>query len=566
MTDTLSVDRVAKATDTVPLLVVSGLSVAFSRGGVQHPVVSDLSFELPRGACVAIVGESGSGKSVTARTLVGLTGAHSVVSSRRLLLDGEDISDLSPRAWREIRGRRIGFILQDALVSLDPLRPVGKEIEEALRLHGWGTRSSRRRKVIELLDSVGVPLPEQRAKQRPDELSGGLRQRALIASALALDPELIIADEPTTALDVTVQAQVLALLEETKRRGVSLVLISHDLSVVAQLADTILVMKGGHIVEQGDARQVLEHPRHDYTRSLIAAVPSEETRGRRLGPDFPALAAPHPEQIAEELRDSSGPVLEAIGLVKSFPTPGGGSQRAVSDLSFSLARGETLGIVGESGSGKSTTGRIALALTSPDAGVVRLLGQDWSSLSEPKRRRLRSRISVVYQDPLGSFDPRWNAERILLDAVPEDAYPTSDRKRARVRELAAQVGLPEELLSRFPLQLSGGQRQRISIARALAPSPSVIVLDEAVSALDVSIQAQILDLLAELQKQLGVSYLFISHDLGVISHLSDRVLVMTDGVVVEEGTVEQIFHSPRHPYTRQLVGSLPSLDHPPIRR
>ncbi|MCU1525284.1 MAG: transporter ATP-binding protein [Microbacteriaceae bacterium] len=567
---TTVIDRAEPGADAVPArpqagsLVVSGLNVAFVRNGEQHPVVHDLSFELARGACVAIVGESGSGKSVTARTLVGLTGANSVVQSDALLLDGQDISDLPARAWRSIRGKRIGFILQDALVSLDPLRPVGKEIEEALRLHGWGNRTTRKHKAIELLESVGVPLAERRAKQRPDELSGGLRQRALIASALALDPELIIADEPTTALDVTVQAQVLALLEETKSRGVSIVLISHDLSVVAQLADTILVMRGGRVVEQGDARQVLEYPRHEYTRSLIAAVPGEETRGRRLGPGFEIVATPHPEQVAEELRDYDGPVLEATGLVKRFRTPGG-THIAVDGVSFTLERGETLGIVGESGSGKSTTGRIVLALTTPDAGEVRLLGQDWSSITEQRRRRLRSRISVVYQDPLSSFDPRWNAERILLDAVPDDAYPTADRKRARVRELIGQVGLPEEVLQRFPLRLSGGQRQRVAIARALAPSPSIIVLDEAVSALDVSIQAQILDLLTELQRQLGVSYLFISHDLGVISHLSDRVLVMKDGIVVEHGTVEEIFHNPQNAYTQQLIASLPSFDADPLR-
>ncbi|WP_349899594.1 ABC transporter ATP-binding protein [Parafrigoribacterium soli] len=551
-------------------LVVSGLNVSFTRGGQRHHVVHDLSFELPRGACVAIVGESGSGKSVTARSIVGLAGDGSHVTSDALRLGGQDISSLSSREWRGIRGKRIGFILQDALVSLDPLRPVGREIEESLALHGWGDRASRKRKAIELLASVGVPLPEQRAKQRPDELSGGLRQRALIASALALDPEVIIADEPTTALDVTVQAQVLGLLEETKRRGVSIVLISHDLSVVAQLADSILVMKGGHIVEQGDTRQILERPRHPYTRGLIAAVPGEDTRGKRLGPDVEIVATPHPQQLAGELRDYRGPVLEATGLVKRFGTPGGGSQLAVDNVSFDLARGETLGIVGESGSGKSTTGRIALALTKPDAGAVRLLGQDWSSESEPRRRRLRSRISVVYQDPLGSFDPRWNTERILIDAVPHEAYPTAEGKRSRVRELLEQVGLAEDVLQRFPFRLSGGQRQRIAIARALAPSPSVIVLDEAVSALDVSVQAQILDLLTGLQKQLGLSYLFISHDLGVIGHLSDRVLVMKDGAVVEHGTVEQIFHSPQHAYTRELIGSLPSLESetsgPTIRR
>ncbi len=553
--------RSAAPPNDAPRLVVERLNVGFAAGGEIRRVVRDVSFELGAGRCVAIVGESGSGKSVTARTLVGLTGAGAVIDAAALRLGELDLSAQSPSDWRGIRGRRIGFIQQDALVSLDPLRKIGKEIGEALRLHGWRDRAARRQKVVDLLASVDVPDPELRAEQRPHELSGGLRQRALIASAIALDPEIIIADEPTTALDVTVQAQVLALLADMKRRGASIVLISHDLSVVAHLADEILVMRGGEVVEQGAAERVLGEPQHPYTQSLIDAVPGGHTRGERLAPqaeDAPRLVL-HRAEHAERDR-AAGPVLRAERLFKSFIAADGTPTHAVDDVSFELHPGETLGIVGESGSGKSTTARIALALETADSGEVQLLGQPWLSVPEPRRRRLRSRISVVYQDPLSSFDPRWSTERILLDAIPAGDGLGRAAREARARELLARVALPEEVLRRSPLRLSGGQRQRIAIARALAPSPDVIVLDEAVSALDVSVQAQILDLLVELQDEYGLSYLFISHDLGVIHHMSDRVLVMKRGRVVEAGDSEQIFRSPRHPYTRELVSSLPSLD------
>jgi peptide/nickel transport system ATP-binding protein len=542
---------------TTPLLRVEHLDVGFVRGGETRPVVRDVSFSLQAGECLAIVGESGSGKSVTARTIVGLTGAGAAVSAEALELDGLDLTTVSEKGWRSIRGRRIGFILQDALVSLDPLRPVGAEIAEALALHGWGSRPERKRKVVDLLESVGVPNAAVRARQRPDELSGGLRQRALIASALALGPELVIADEPTTALDVTVQAQVLDLIAGMKERGVSVILISHDLSVVARLADHILVMKGGSVVESGSAAQVLTAPRHEYTRALIDAVPGGHTRGERLGP---ALDAELPSPDTRIPVDASeGPVLEARDLVKRFRGPGGVLSTAVDHVSFTLDRGATLGIVGESGSGKSTTARIALALTSADEGSVTLLGQEWSGVKESRRRRLRNRIAVVYQDPLSSFDPRWSVERILIDAVGQADRVAPDA-RARARDLLGQVGLSEDVLPRLPLKLSGGQRQRVAIARALATEPSIIVLDEAVSALDVSVQAQILDLLVELQDRIGLSYLFISHDLGVIHHMSDTVLVMKDGRVVERGTADDVFLRPQHPYTRELVRSLPTLE------
>ncbi|MGW6173622.1 dipeptide ABC transporter ATP-binding protein [Arthrobacter sp. NPDC055138] len=545
------------------LLNVRNLNVSFRTGrgrdaGLNH-VVKGVDLRLAAGECLAIVGESGSGKSVTARTLVGLPGANASVQAERLELAGHRIGTLGERQWRQLRGKDIGFVLQDALVSLDPLRPVGKEIEEALRLHGWGNKRSRTARAVELLASVGVPQPELRAGQRPDELSGGLRQRALIASAIALDPKILIADEPTTALDVTVQAQILELLGRMKQRGTGIVLISHDLSVVATLADHVAVMQGGAIVEQGPARQVLYHPQHDYTRALLDAIPSEHTKGTPLSKDGRARITATSRRPRTVRPTDAPPVLQAEGLVKRYQDHDGVLRTVVAGVSFELRAGETLGIVGESGSGKSTTAKIALAMLEPDAGRVLLDGAAWTGISTAARRSRRRSVTVVYQDPLSSFDPRWNAERILLDAIARQDYPGEAERAARVRELAGQVGLQVEHLAKHPLQLSGGQRQRLAIARALAPEPEVIVLDEAVSALDVSVQAQVLDLLTGLQQELGLSYLFISHDLGVIHHMSDRVLVMKDGRAVEQGSAEEVFNRPRHPYTRELLASLPQL-------
>ncbi|MFC4997976.1 dipeptide ABC transporter ATP-binding protein [Dactylosporangium cerinum] len=533
------------------LLRVENLRVSF--GGTE--VVSGISFTARPGQCLAIVGESGSGKSVTARTLVGLTGPGARVSADRIDLAGADLLHTTERAWRGLRGRQIGFVLQDALVSLDQLRRVGDEVAEPLKLHRWGNRAERAAKAVELLASVGVPEPEVRAQQRPYELSGGLRQRALIASAIALDPPLLIADEPTTALDVTVQAQVLDLLAASKERGTSIILISHDLSVVARLADEVAVMRDGHIVEHGPAAQVLHDPQHEYTRMLLAAIPSEHTRGTRLSGTSTS------EQRVRKQVDRGRPVLEARHLTKVFRGPDKVDRTVVDDVSFELFGGETLGIVGESGSGKTTTARIALAILEATAGEVLLRGEPWSALSTDRRRPLRKQVGVVYQDPLSSFDPRWSVGRIVTDALATGRRPPSSKTEARERtvRLLEQVGLTGAHLASSPLRLSGGQRQRVAIARALAPEPSVIVCDEPVSALDVSIQAQVLDLLTDLQDELGVSYLFISHDLGVIHHVSDRILVMKDGRVVEHGTATEVFERPQHPYTRQLLTAVPRL-------
>ncbi len=543
-----------------PLLRVEELAVGFGPRGHVEPVVRGVSFAVEAGECLAIVGESGSGKSVTARTLVGLTGAGSHVDAARVELDGSSLLGLSDRRWRAIRGAEVGFVLQDALVSLDPLRKVGKEIAEPLRVHGWGDRGKRAAKAIELLREAGVPEPELRARQLPHELSGGLRQRALIASAIALDPGLLIADEPTTALDVTVQAQILALLEATKRRGRGLILISHDLAVVSRLADRVAVMKLGEIVEQGPVEQVLHDPQHAYTQALLDAVPAAHSKGTRLAPlvEGAYIAAGEP-RVPPAPADRE-PIITATDLVKVYRGPDGRDRPAVDKVSLEIRPGETLGIVGESGSGKTTTARIVLALIDPDGGNVTLRGKPWTTLKEKDRRQRRRRISIVYQDPLSSFDPRWSVHKIVDDALAVEDYKGKERRAARVKELLGQVGIGAELLERRPLQLSGGQRQRVAIARALAPEPDLIVCDEPVSALDVSIQAQVLDLLSDLQAELGLAYLFISHDLGVIYHVSDRVLVMKDGRVVEQGSADAIFKAPREEYTKQLLAALPRLE------
>jgi peptide/nickel transport system ATP-binding protein len=562
------------------LVSIENLTVSF--GG--HEAVSDVSFTIDRGEGLAIVGESGSGKSVTARTLIGLTGDGARVAARRATFDGIDLTRLRERQWRGIRGSRIGFVMQDALVSLDPIRPVGHEIDEALRVSTALGRAERDRRVIELLGRVGVPHPELRARQLPSQLSGGLRQRALIASAIAGDPELLIADEPTTALDVTVQAQILDLLDDLKNDGRALLVISHDLAVVSRVAKRLLVVRQGRVVEAGDTREVFAAPAHEYTRALLAAIPAEHARGTRLVPGAgsgwePALAgaagaAPAPWASSGRGDGAATHVGEVVaraeGVSKDFVGPDGVNRTVVDDVSFEVRAGETLGIVGESGSGKTTTGRIVVGLEAPTRGSVRIVGRgidgervehDWATASRADRRALRRDVQIIYQDPLSSFDPRYTVGRVLAEALTVSGRATrSTSVRARSIELLEQVGLGEDHLARRPLTLSGGQRQRAAIARALATEPRLILLDEPVSALDVSVQAQVLDLLADVQAATGVAYLFISHDLGVISHVSDRVLVLKDGLVVEQGDIDDVFARPQHTYTQQLLAAIPRIE------
>jgi peptide/nickel transport system ATP-binding protein len=606
--------------DRRPLLTVDGLDVVFETAAGRVHAVRDISFTVGKGECLAIVGESGSGKSVTARTIVGLTGGRSRVTARRLDLGGLNLAALTEQRWRAVRGRQVGLVLQDALVSLDPLRTVGAEIAEVLRTHNVVRRAQRGERTLSLLADAGIPDPGQRVSQHPHELSGGLRQRALIASALAGGPELLLADEPTTALDVTVQAQVLDLLRRLRDGGTSLLLISHDLAVVARLADRIAVMYEGSIVEAGPADDIFGDPRHPYTRALLDAIPARHQRGARLSPppsgqppagpagcryaarcpladqrcrDEPpsfALVAGddqralcwHPVTAQEAARPASpvsrpqpqpqpasvsiepvsiepvsiGPVLiEVAGVGKRFRAPGGWRD-AVKDVSLTLRAGESVGVVGESGSGKTTLARIILGLLEPDEGGVLLAGEPWSAVAERHRRGRRRRIQAIYQDSLSTFDPRFTVERIIGETLAVAGVRGARPRRPRATALLDQVGLPAAVLGRRPRELSGGQRQRVAIARALATAPDILVCDEPVSALDVSIQAQILDLLTGLQAELGMAMLFISHDLGVIHHVSDRLVVMKDGQVVESGPAAEVFARPAADYTRELLAAV----------
>lgn len=519
--------------------VVEGLRIAFD--GVE--VVHGVSFRIEPGECVAIVGESGSGKSVTARALLGLSGGAVTGSAR---VGGIEVVGAGERALRRLRGGDVGFVPQDALLSLDPLRPIGREIGDVFRLHGRLPAGERARRTADALSSVGMPDPVERMRERSGDLSGGLRQRALLAAAVALDPPLLVADEPTTALDVTVQARVLELFAEQKARGRALLLVSHDLAVVAGLADRILVLADGRVVEEGPAGRVLRAPRSAEARALVAAVPTGRPRGSRLTDPDAHVAPPVPVGDV---------VVRARGLTARFTRSGGSTRTAVDGVDLELRRGETLGLVGESGSGKSTVARLLLALRRPDAGSVEFLGCSWSEETERTRRPRRQRIGAIYQDSLSSFDPRWTVGRLL-----RDASGRRDGPPASVPALLESVGLAPDLERRSPRTLSGGQRQRVSIARALASRPDVLICDEPVSALDVSVQAQILDLLDELQRRHGLALLLISHDLGVIAHMSDRIAVMREGRVVESGPAASVLGAPREEYTRRLLAAAPRLD------
>ena len=525
---------------------IRNLSISFPSPQGEKAAVSGLNLQLRRGESVAFVGESGSGKTVTARSLLGLQDASARITADRFVIDGQDMLSASQRRWRKIRGSKIGYVLQDALVSLDPLRQVGQQLRDALIATQPGAPRELHAQTLALLKSVGIPDAQHRLTTYPHQLSGGLRQRVLIATALAGNPGLLIADEPTTALDMTVQKQILDLLQQRRDKGESLLLISHDLSVVGKLADRILVMHQGKVVEEGISEALLTAPQHPYTQQLLAAVPGTATRGLRLsGTRGVALPARH---ISTEI-----PVLEASGLCKQFA-----GKTVVNHVSLRLAAGETLGIVGESGSGKTTVARMVLGLTEPGSGTITIQGRRWSQIPESDRRLQRKGIQLIAQDPLSSFDPRYNVEKIIGESL-DSVGIFGDERKKRIRQLLDEVQLGESFLRRYPRDLSGGQRQRVAIARAFAPNPALLVADEPVSALDVSVQAQVLDLLADMQAEHRTALLFISHDLGVIHHLADRVVVMKDGSVVEHGHVDDVFHRPAHPWTQQLINSLPGM-------
>jgi len=499
----------------VSVLTVQDLSISID----GRLLVDGVSFEVALGECVAIVGESGAGKSLTAAAMLGLTPAGARVSSSALIIDGVEARRFSQSQWRRVRGNRIGLVAQDALVSLDPLRRIGAEIAEPLVIHRDLSRAERRERTLELLESVAMPGPSTRMTQYPHELSGGLRQRALIASALAGEPSVLIADEPTTALDTTVQAHVLALLREIADAGTAVVFISHDFAAVRRVADRVLVMRAGRVIEHGTMAEILDAPNETYTRELIAA----------------STHAPREDRFG--LGDA---VLTGIGVSKAFA-----GVPAVTDASFTLVSGQTLGIVGESGSGKTTLARMIVGVEKPDAGDLR-----WHATDHGRQHR----VQLVHQNPLGAFDPRWTIARSLREALAAGGVPRAHRA-ARVAALMKEVELTPELARRRPAQLSGGQRQRAAIARALAADPDVLVLDEPVSALDPSVREKVLRLLGRLQRGRGLTMIFVSHDLGVVAAVSDDVLVMKDGVIVEQGPVASVFAAPQHPFTQELLAA-----------
>ncbi|GAB6899279.1 ATP-binding cassette domain-containing protein [Kineosporia succinea] len=504
-----------------PLVQISDLTIRFG----THTAVGGVDLTVHPGTCVALVGESGSGKSTIARSVLGLNDRAARVTSKTFTINSEDASVWKERDWRRVRGRFAGLVLQDALVSLDPLRSVRREVTEAVRAGGTARRQAPAWAET-LLRDVGFPDPARRSRQFAHQLSGGLRQRALIASALGGSPRLLVADEPTTALDVSVQKQVLDLLARQRDEGLGILLVSHDLAAVAGIADHVIVLRHGQVVEQGPPATLLRSPEQPYVRELVEAIPRLHHR-----PDRPVPA------------DGDHVVLQADSISVRYQ-----DFTALDDVSLSLARGRTVGVVGQSGSGKSTLLRVLLATQEPQAGTVRLDGEPWSGIPEKARRARRRRLQVVPQDPLSSFDPRWTVRQILAEALAPGTDPV---------EALSAVSLPAEVLGRRPLELSGGQRQRVAIARALAADPEVLLCDEAVSALDVLVQAQILALLERIRAERGISMVFVSHDLAVVRQVSDEVIVLREGQVVESGPADEVYDRPQHPYTKSLLASLP---------
>ncbi|MFC9764511.1 dipeptide ABC transporter ATP-binding protein [Rhodococcus jostii] len=541
----MSSTTTAAAGTTAPLLQVSGLRVAY--GSVSDPVVAVKGVDLTvsRGEVVAVVGESGSGKSTTAHAILGLLSGSGRAVAGTVTFDGERLDAKSERALERVRGARIGLVPQDPTTSLNPVLRVGAQVAEVLRIHGLADRRTAGIEAVRILAEAGIDKPEVRARQYPQDLSGGQRQRVLIGIALACSPELVIADEPTSALDVTVQRRILDHLDaRIAESGTAVLLITHDLGVAADRADRIVVMSEGEVVEAGPTREILENPQHEYTRTLLAAAPSLSV-GRG------------PSRAAEAGGADPDVLLRVSGVSKTFRIDRRTAIDAVQDVSFEVPRGRTLSLVGESGSGKSTVARIAIRLESPTAGSVEFDGRHITTLRGGALRALRRRVQIVYQNPYASLDPKLAIADIVAEPLGAFGVGTRAERAARVAELLEQVALPRTYLERRPAELSGGQRQRVAIARALALHPELVVLDEPVSALDVSVQSQILGLLERLQRELGLSYLFISHDLAVVRQISDTVAVMRSGRIVESGTAAEIFDNPRHDYTRQLLDAIP---------
>jgi peptide/nickel transport system ATP-binding protein len=528
---------------SAPVVRIRDLTIALPKGADRPHAVEGLNLDLEPGKILCVVGESGSGKSMSAYALTGLLPRALKPESGSILFEGRNLLSLDEPAWRTLRGRRIAMVFQEPMTALNPVMRIGDQIAEMFEAHNLLTRAERRARAVALATEVGLPNPEEAVRAYPHQLSGGQRQRAMIAMALALEPSVLVADEPTTALDVTTQAQILKLIRDLQRkRGMSVLFITHDFGVVAEIADHVAVLQRGRLVESGSAEAVLGNPQAPYTRALLAAVPSLTPP-----PRAPVQAAP----VA----------LSVIGLSKTYTTKAGlfGKPRvvaAVKEVAFDVRRGETLGLVGESGSGKSTTARLAIRLIEPDGGTVRLGSLDYTALRSAELRQQRSRIQMIFQDPFASLNPRRTVEQIIIAGPIAHGVPPAEA-RERARSLLDLVGLDPKAAARYPNAFSGGQRQRIGIARALAMEPDVLVADEAVSALDVSVQRQVLDLLEDLKQRLSLAMLFITHDLRVAATICDRIAVMHRGAIVEMRGTANLFAAPEHAYTRSLLAAVP---------
>ena len=543
-----------------PLLEIKDLAITFATGGGDVQAVRNAQLTIMPGETVAIVGESGSGKSTTALAAIGLLPSNGRVSAGQILLDGEDIAHAGEKRMIELRGNTIGMVPQDPMSNLNPVWKIGYQVKETLQANG---RPSGPADIAKVLSQAGLPDAERRAKQYPHEFSGGMRQRALIAIGLSCQPRLLIADEPTSALDVTVQRQILDHLEGmTAELGTAVLLITHDLGLAAERADQVVVMYRGQVVESGPSLELLRNPQHPYTQRLVASAPSLASRriqaSKEVGIESGEVLAP-----AESVKvpDKAADVLQIKNLTKVYKLRQGLGRStdftAVDAVSFSVKRGTTTAIVGESGSGKSTVANMVLQLEKPTDGTILFDGVDTSLLKPAELFKFRRRVQPIFQDPYGSLDPMYNIYRTIEEPLRVHRIGNKASREKKVRELLDQVALPQSTMQRFPNELSGGQRQRVAIARALALDPEVIICDEAVSALDVLVQAQVLNLLAELQSNLGLTYLFITHDLAVVRQIADHVCVMEKGRLVETGSTDDVFEAPQREYTKALLNAIP---------
>jgi peptide/nickel transport system ATP-binding protein len=552
--------------ETSPLLSMRGVDLAFGTRTRPLPTVYGFDLDIYPGETVAVVGESGSGKSTSAMSIMGLLPGSGHVTGGTITFDGEDITRASPKRFAELRGKEIGLVPQDPMSNLNPVWSIGHHIKEALKANNIATGSAAHSRAVELLGEAGLPEAERRIGQYPHQFSGGMRQRALIACGLAARPRLLIADEPTSALDVTVQRQILDHLEGlTDELGTAVLLITHDLGLAAERAQRIVVMSQGRVVESGPALEILQDPQHPYTRKLVAAAPS--VAARRADTQVAASTADTSDPADTADTADTEPLISVDSLTKTFQVPGDRPWRkkdftAVEDVNFDLHRGHTLAVVGESGSGKSTVAQMVLGLLEPTSGRVRFDGSDVTALSSREELAFRRRVQPVFQNPYGSVDPMYSVFNTIAEPLKIHGVGSKKERESRVRELLDMVAMPQSMLTRFPGELSGGQRQRVAIARAMALGPDALILDEAVSALDVLVQAQVLELLNTMQDELDLTYLFITHDLAVVKQIADDTLVMQHGRIVERGATDDLFENPEQEYTRKLLESIPGGDIP----